>query len=205
MLDRKANRTAISTHLSPTRIGISDLKGQKVKGGQGFFVTGLNLKELVAASFFSLPPCYLPHWECVVWLFNLSSTRVRLPAISARIRAVVGKSGGAQWEFVSKFTTKAVPCWDLIINVLIGLTLIGLPLTVGAIVRALWLRYRITNRRITVTGGWMGRSHRHYLPVVKKVPRGIILGRYGVNARDGSRLELRQFLSSATFITILMR
>jgi hypothetical protein len=49
---------------------------------------------------------------------------------------------------------------DLIINVLIGLTLIGLPLAVGAIVRALWLRYRITNRRITVTGGWQGtRSH----------------------------------------------
>lgn len=45
---------------------------------------------------------------------------------------------------------------DLIINLLIGLTLIGLPLAVGAIVRALWLRYRITNRRITVTGGWRG-------------------------------------------------
>jgi len=53
--------------------------------------------------------------------------------------------------FVSKFTTKAVPMLGFD-HVLIGLTL-GLPLTVGAIVRALWLRYRITNRRITVTGG----------------------------------------------------
>lgn len=47
---------------------------------------------------------------------------------------------------------------DLIINVLMGFTVICLPLTVGAIVRALWLRYRITNRRVSVTGGWMGRD-----------------------------------------------
>ncbi len=85
---------------------------------------------------------------------------------------------------------------DLIINLLVGLTLIGLPLAVGAIVRALWLRYRITNRRISVTGGWMGRDRTDiiYAEVVKivKVPRG--LGFWGdmvVTLRDGSRLELR--------------
>ncbi len=85
---------------------------------------------------------------------------------------------------------------DLIINVLIGLTLIGLPLAVGAIVRALWLRYRITSRRISVTGGWMGRDRTDiiYSEIVKvvKVPRG--LGFWGdmvLTLRDGSRLELR--------------
>ena len=85
---------------------------------------------------------------------------------------------------------------DLIINVLIGLTLIGLPLAVGAIVRALWLRYRITNRRITVTGGWQGRDRTDimYSEIVKiaKVPRGIGLwGDMVLTLRDGSRLELR--------------
>jgi nitrogen fixation protein len=85
---------------------------------------------------------------------------------------------------------------DLIINVLIGLTLIGLPLTVGAIARALWLRYRITNRRISVTGGWMGRDRTDiiYSEIVKmvKVPRGIGLwGDMVLTLRDGSRLELR--------------
>jgi hypothetical protein len=85
---------------------------------------------------------------------------------------------------------------DLIINVLIGLTLIGLPLAVGAIVRALWLRYRITNRRITVTGGWMGRDRTDiiYSEIVKivKVPRGIgFWGDMVLTLRDGSRLELR--------------
>lgn len=85
---------------------------------------------------------------------------------------------------------------DLIINILIGFTVVGLPLTVGAIVRALWLRYRITNRRISVTGGWQGRDRTDivYSEVSKivKVPRGI--GTWGdivVTLRDGSRLELR--------------
>lgn len=85
---------------------------------------------------------------------------------------------------------------DLIINLLVGLTLIGIPLAVGAIVRALWLRYRITNRRISVTGGWMGRDRTDiiYSEIVKiaKVPRGIGLwGDMVLTLRDGSRLELR--------------
>ncbi|HLO48151.1 MAG TPA: PH domain-containing protein [Kamptonema sp.] len=85
---------------------------------------------------------------------------------------------------------------DLIINLLIGLTVVGLPLAVGAIVRSLWLRYRITNRRVSITGGWMGRDRTDivYSEIVKvvKVPRG--LGTYGdmvVTLKNGSRLELR--------------
>ncbi|MDX2216087.1 MAG: PH domain-containing protein [Oculatellaceae cyanobacterium bins.114] len=85
---------------------------------------------------------------------------------------------------------------DLIINILLGFTVICLPLTVGAIARALWLRYRITDRRISVTGGWMGRDRSDiiYSEVVKvvKVPRGLgIWGDMVVTLRDGSRLELR--------------
>ncbi|MFM6189124.1 MAG: PH domain-containing protein [Planktothrix sp.] len=85
---------------------------------------------------------------------------------------------------------------DLVINLLIGLTIIGIPLTIGAIVRALWLRYRITNRRISVNGGWMGRDRTDivYSEIVKiaKVPRG--LGTWGdmvLTLKNGSRLELR--------------
>jgi hypothetical protein len=85
---------------------------------------------------------------------------------------------------------------DLIINILLGFTVICLPLTVGSIVRALWLRYRITDRRISVTGGWQGRDRTDiiYAEIVKvfKLPRG--LGAWGdivVTLRDGSRLELR--------------
>jgi hypothetical protein len=85
---------------------------------------------------------------------------------------------------------------DLILNILIGLTVVGLPLTIGAIVRALWLRFRITDRRISVTGGWMGRERTDiiYSEIVKvvKVPRGIgMWGDMVVTMRNGSRLELR--------------
>jgi Bacterial PH domain len=85
---------------------------------------------------------------------------------------------------------------DLITNILLGFTVICLPLTVGAIVRAIWLRYRVTDRRITVTGGWMGRERSDiiYSEITKvvTVPRG--LGAWGdmvITLKDGSRLELR--------------
>ena len=85
---------------------------------------------------------------------------------------------------------------DLIFNILLGFFVITLPLTVGAIVRALWLRYRITDRRISITGGWMGRERTDiiYNEIVKvvNVPRGIGLwGDLVVTLKDRSRLELR--------------
>ncbi|MEO0456225.1 MAG: PH domain-containing protein [Cyanobacteria bacterium P01_A01_bin.114] len=85
---------------------------------------------------------------------------------------------------------------DLIINLLLAFTVICIPLTVGAIVRAIWLRYRITSRRISVTAGWMGRERTDliYSEVAKivTVPRGLGLwGDMVVTLKDGSRLEMR--------------
>lgn len=98
---------------------------------------------------------------------------------------------------------------DLIINLLLAFTVVCIPLTIGAIVRAIWLRYRITNRRISVTGGWMGRDRTDvvYSEIAKvvTVPRG--LGAWGdmvVTLKDGSRLELRalpKFRDLETMIT----
>jgi hypothetical protein len=98
---------------------------------------------------------------------------------------------------------------DLIFNILLAFTVICIPLTVGAIVRALWLRYRITDRRISVTGGWMGRERTDiiYSEIVKvvKVPRGVGLwGDLVVTLRDKSRLEMRavpQFREIYDYIT----
>ncbi len=85
---------------------------------------------------------------------------------------------------------------DLIANSLIGLTIVGLPLFVGALVRQLWVRYRITNRRVTIMGGWQGRDRSDiiYKEIKKLVnlPRG--LGGRGdivLTLKDGSRLEMR--------------
>jgi Bacterial PH domain len=85
---------------------------------------------------------------------------------------------------------------DLIINILLGFTVICLPLTVGAIVRALWLRYKITDRRVSITGGWQGRDRTDviYAEIVKivKVARGIgMWGDLVITLRDKSRLEMR--------------
>lgn len=85
---------------------------------------------------------------------------------------------------------------DLIFNILLAFTVICIPLTVGAIVRALWLRYRITDRRISVIGGWKGtqRTDIIYSEIIKivKVPRGIGLwGDLVITLRDKSRLEMR--------------
>ena len=85
---------------------------------------------------------------------------------------------------------------DLLLSLLIGLTLIGLPIAVGAIVRALWLRYRITSRRISVSGGWLGRDRTQVvysqIREVLSVPRGF--GAWGdmvLVLNDDSRLEMR--------------
>jgi hypothetical protein len=89
------------------------------------------------------------------------------------------------------------PHWgDLVVNILLGLTVVFLPLTIGAIVRAIWLRYKITDRRISVTGGWMGKDRTDIIyseiTRITKMPRGIGLwGDIVVTLRDKSRLELR--------------
>ena len=85
---------------------------------------------------------------------------------------------------------------DLIINLLAGITLVGLPFTFGAIVRALWLRYKITSKRVSITGGWFGKDQSQVtfsqINELRSVPRGF--GSYGdmvLILKDGSKLEMR--------------
>jgi len=85
---------------------------------------------------------------------------------------------------------------DLIVGLILGLTIVGIPIAVGAIVRALWLRYRITSRRIEVNGGWLGRDRSQVvysqIREVRSVPRG--LGSWGdmvLVLNDGTKLEMR--------------
>ena len=97
---------------------------------------------------------------------------------------------------------------DLLLNLLAGLTLIGLPFTFGAVVRALWVRFKITNKRISVEGGWLGRDKSQivYTQVkeIRSIPRGF--GSYGdmvLVLKDGARLEMRSipnFREVETFV-----
>ena len=85
---------------------------------------------------------------------------------------------------------------DLIINLLAGITILGLPFTFAAIVRALWLRYTLTNKRITIVGGWFGRNKTQVslsnIDEIRSVPRGF--GSYGdmvLILNDGSKVEMK--------------
>ena len=85
---------------------------------------------------------------------------------------------------------------DLITNLLFGLSLIGIPFAVGALVRALWLRFRITSRRVEVSGGWLGRDRTQVvysqIREVRSVARGFgFWGDMVLVLNDGSKLEMR--------------
>ena len=84
---------------------------------------------------------------------------------------------------------------DLIINLLAGLTILGLPFAFAAIVRSLWLRFTMTNKRITIVGGWFGRNKTQVslsnIKEIRSVPRGF--GSYGdmvLILNDGSKVEM---------------
>ncbi|KAF8378419.1 hypothetical protein HHK36_029758 [Tetracentron sinense] len=85
---------------------------------------------------------------------------------------------------------------DLIANLLLGFTLLWLPLTLAAVSRALFLRYRFTNLRVTVISGLTGqdRSDFSYKVVkdVQVVPR--FIGEWGdiiITLKDGTKVDLR--------------
>jgi Bacterial PH domain len=85
---------------------------------------------------------------------------------------------------------------DLMANLVLGFTLLWLPLTLAAVSRAFFLRYRFTNKRVTVISGLTGqdRSDFPYSSVkdVKVVPR--FIGEWGdivITLVDGTVVDLR--------------
>ena len=85
---------------------------------------------------------------------------------------------------------------DLVFGLVGALTVVGIPLAVGAIVRALWLRFRITDRMIAVKGGFLGRTATTVsygqIREVRSVSRGF--GLYGdmvLLLKGGGALEMR--------------
>ncbi|KAL4574189.1 hypothetical protein LXL04_021015 [Taraxacum kok-saghyz] len=77
-----------------------------------------------------------------------------------------------------------------------GFTLVWLPLTLAAVLRGFFLRYRFTNLRVTVISGLTGqdRSDFSYKVVkdVQVVPR--FIGEWGdviITLKDGTKVDLR--------------
>ncbi|CAL4912804.1 unnamed protein product [Urochloa decumbens] len=85
---------------------------------------------------------------------------------------------------------------DLAANLLLGLTLLWLPLTLAAVSRAFILRYRFTSRRVTVVSGLSGadRTDFTYSSVTSVVVVPRFVGEWGdiiITLRDGTKVDLR--------------
>ncbi|XP_011021605.1 PREDICTED: uncharacterized protein LOC105123627 [Populus euphratica] len=85
---------------------------------------------------------------------------------------------------------------DLVANLLLGFTLLWLPLTLAAVSRAFYLRYRFTNLRVTVISGLTGQDRSDFsykvIKDVQVVPR--FIGEWGdvvITLKDGTKVDLR--------------
>lgn len=85
---------------------------------------------------------------------------------------------------------------DLLANLLFGFTLLWLPLTLAAVSRAFFLRYRFTNLRVTVISGFTGQDRSDFsykvIKDVQVVPR--FIGEWGdiiITLKDGTKVDLR--------------
>ncbi|KAI3467375.1 hypothetical protein Pfo_024038 [Paulownia fortunei] len=85
---------------------------------------------------------------------------------------------------------------DLLANLLLGFTLLWLPLTLAAVFRAFYLRYRFTNLRVTVISGLTGQDRSDFsynvIKDVQVVPR--FIGEWGdviITLKDGTKVDLR--------------
>ncbi|CDP00302.1 unnamed protein product [Coffea canephora] len=85
---------------------------------------------------------------------------------------------------------------DLLANLLLGFTLLWLPLTLAAVLRAFFLRYRFTNLRVTVISGLTGQDRSDFsykvIKDVQAVPR--FIGEWGdiiITLKDGTKVDLR--------------
>ncbi|XP_020217411.1 uncharacterized protein LOC109800903 [Cajanus cajan] len=85
---------------------------------------------------------------------------------------------------------------DLVANLVLGFTLLWLPLSLAAVSRAMYLRYRFTNLRVTVISGLTGQERSDFgygvIKDVQVVPR--FIGEWGdviITLKDGTKVDLR--------------
>lgn len=98
---------------------------------------------------------------------------------------------------------------DVAVNLALGITLLWLPLSIAAVGRAAFLKYRFTDRRISVitTAPWKNEQvDAAYQEVKDVVTIGRGIGLWGdmlVTLKDGSKIEMRalpQFLELKEYI-----
>lgn len=103
----------------------------------------------------------------------------------------------ANWGVEQVFYEGPPARGEVVSNVLMSWTLVWLPLTIQAVGRALWLQYKITDKRVSVISESPLRKERTDVPIdqiadVVSVGRGI--GQWGdmvITLRNGEKIELR--------------
>uniref|UniRef100_A0ACD5TV26 Uncharacterized protein n=1 Tax=Avena sativa TaxID=4498 RepID=A0ACD5TV26_AVESA len=147
-----------------------------------------------ASSFLrSLPP---PNLSVQTTLRPSLSLKRAAGCHSRGVAAGASASGAAATEAETVFFDGGAHFGDLSANLVLGLTLLWLPLTLASVTRALFLRYRFTSRRVTVISGLSGedRTDFPYTSVreVVVVPR--FIGEWGdivITLKDGTKVDLR--------------
>lgn len=128
-------------------------------------------------------------------LTKLSASSSPPPSRTSTLTATSSSaaSGGAE-EVI--FFDGGAHYGDLVANLLLGFTLLWLPLTLAAVFRAFFLRYRFTNRRVTVISGLTGQDRSDFpysvIQGVQTVPR--FIGEWGdivITLKDGTKVDLR--------------
>ena len=98
---------------------------------------------------------------------------------------------------------------DVAVNVLLGVTLLWLPLSIAAVTRAAFVKYRFTDRRISVitTAPWKNEQlDAAYQEVADVITIGRGVGLWGdmlVTLRNGDKIEMRaipQFMELKAYI-----
>lgn len=84
---------------------------------------------------------------------------------------------------------------ELVVPTISILTVIGIFPFIGAVSRALWVRYKITSRRISVTSGFQGKDQTEIIyrdiDMVKYVRRLGDSADVVVTLKDGAKIEIR--------------
>lgn len=96
---------------------------------------------------------------------------------------------------------------ELVVPTISILTVIGLFPFIGAVARAIWVRYKITSRRIAVTSGFQGKDQTEIIyrdiDMIKYVRRLGDSADVVITLKDGAKIEIRslpQFDEAYKFI-----
>ncbi|KAL9249641.1 hypothetical protein AKJ16_DCAP04146 [Drosera capensis] len=128
------------------------------------------------------------------------ATRSIRPTTSLRVSSPTNRSPAASTSPAPAretiFFDGGAHSGDLIANLVFGFTLLWLPLTIAAVSRAFFLRYRFTNLRVSVISGLTGNDRSDFgydvIEDVKVVPR--LVGEWGdivISLKDGTKVDLR--------------